>query len=227
MSRLSLLLIVALCLSIGVIIIDRGVIRGLNDNFRSSQNLHRAAVEDGKYWRDKEGKSHVRAIVAESNLEVAKSTLGDELKALAKEVSGLKRNIKNLKSYITVGVTTSGSATTGLIDTVVMKDSSARAFKWNDKWTEVAGVIQDTTVSLEYRVRDSLTFVSYYRSNGLFRPRSLMIDAISHNPNSTITGIKNTKITSLKRRRPRPGFYAGYGIGPAGLSPQVGVGLVY
>lgn len=230
MSRLSLLLLFALCAAIGIIIIERGMIRNLNDDFRSSQNLHELALKEAKYWRDKDGKSRARAIVAESNLEVAKSALEDELTTLAKEISGLKKNLKNLESYISVGLTTLGTATAILRDTVLIRDSvthNVKAFGWMDKWAKIDGTIQDTTVNLEYKVRDSLTFTTYYQSNGLFKPRSLMMDAISHNPNSAITGIKNVKITSLKRRRPRLSFYAGYGVGPAGLGPQIGVGLVY
>jgi len=230
MSRLSLLLLVCLAIAIVVIIVARGVIRNLNDDFHSSQNIHKITSNEAKYWRDKEGKSHARATVAESNLEIAKQALGDELTSLAKEVSGLKKNLKNLESYISVRMTASGTAITTLRDTVLIRDSvayNAKTFEWKDKWTKIGGTIRDTTVNLEYKVRDSLTFITYYHSNGFLRPKSLTLDAISHNPNSTITGIKNVKITSLKRRRPRLGFYAGYGMGAVGPSPQIGVGLVY
>jgi hypothetical protein len=230
MSRLSLLLLTLLGIAVVIIIINRGSMSNLQDDFRSSQDLHELSIKEVKYWRDKEGKSHARATVAESNLEVAKTVLGDELQSLSREVSGLKKNLKNLESYITVGITTSGSVIAPLRDTVLVRDSvtfTAKSFTWGDKWMQIDGMLADNTAHITYQSRDSLTFVTYYKKNGLLKTPSLMLDAISHNPNSTITGIKNVKITNIKRRRPRLGFYAGYGIGRGGFSPQVGVGLVY
>jgi hypothetical protein len=231
MSRLSLFLVAAFALVCILFAIEHQDKKNIKDDLRSSQNLHALANKKAELWRDKEGKSHARATIAESNLEVAKTVLGDEMKSLIKEVSGLKKNLKNLESYINVNLATSGSISTGLRDTVLIHDSTktlAKAFSWEDKWTNINGIITDTNLELNYRVRDSLTFVTYWKKNGLFKKPSLMLDAISYNPNSTITGIRNVKITTQPRRKPRLGFYLGYGVSLDGrIRPSAGVGLVY
>lgn len=231
MSRLSLLLTALLAITIILFAIERRSRLNLRDDFRSSQNLHGLALKEAKFWKDDAGKAHAQVEVATSNLEVAKTVLGDELQSIAKEVSGLKKNLKNLESYINLQTTTSGTITTGLRDTVLIHDSTktlAKAFSWEDKWTNINGIITDTNLELNYRVRDSLTFVTYWKKNGFFKKPSLMLDAISCNPNSTITGIRNVKITTQPRRKPRLGFYLGYGVGFDGrIRPSAGVGLVY
>lgn len=230
MTRLTALLLASLFACLIVIFAIRSNYNRLDRNYTSLQNIAGEETKKAKFWEDEAGKAHARVKVVETNLETAKQMLPGELESLRTEISGLKRNLKNLESYTKITTTSSGEITVVPRDTVFLRDSTwikGKHFTYSDKWIGIRGSIVDSRLNLSYRYRDSLVFATYWRNEGLFRKRVLTLDAVSFNPNSQIDGITNVEITVPKRRRPRLGIYAGYGASRDGLGPQVGVGIVY
>jgi hypothetical protein len=226
MNRFSLLLIVAVVvlLLVNAVQCQRGY--SLRSDVESLNALARLQTDSAKLWRDDAGRSRARADVAVANLDAVKQVYGSELNAVASEVKGLKRSLKNLETYTVTNMVTKGEITAGLRDTTIVNNVPAKTFGYSDDWINMSAIITDS-VSLKYQVRDSLSFVYYYERRGLFKKPALVIDAISHNPSSTITGIRNIRIQPPKRQKIGIGLYGGYGMSQFGLSPQVGIGVYY
>lgn len=226
MSRFSLLLIVTVVvlLLLNAIQCQRGY--SLRSDVDGFEALARLKHKEAKLWRDESGRSRAKADVAVANLDVVKQAYGNELGTIAKEITGLKKNLKNLETYTVTTLITKGEINTGLSDTVLINNIPAKTFGYSDKWISMSAVLTDS-VSLKYRVFDSLSFVYYYERRGLFRKPALVVDAISHNPNSTITGIRNIRIAAPRRQKIGVGVYGGYGVSQSGLSPQIGIGVYY
>jgi hypothetical protein len=230
MNRLTLFLATALAIAIAIIFIRGANNDRLNSDNESLRNMHAMMADSAEYWRDESGKARASEAVALTNLETAKEMMPRELEALRRDISGLKRNLSNLESVTAAGITSRGTISGSVRDTTIINNNIERrskTFTYGDKWIWVNGLISDSTFDLQYKYEDSMVFTTYWKKEGLFKKRVLTLDAISYNPNSTISGIKNIRIATPKRRKPRIGVYLGYGIGRNGLSPQVGVGMVY
>lgn len=231
MNRLSLLLIasVFLLLLLNVLQCQRG--HALKSEVDSFEALARQESKDAKVWKDKEGRSHAEKEVAVATLGAVRSVMGNELGRISKEVSGLHRDLKNLEAYTVTSLVTKGEITTGLTDTVIINNNTTvdgKVFRYEDQWLKLHGLLPgDESVTINYSVRDSLSFVYFYEKAGLFGKPSLVVNAISHNPNSTITGIKNIRIQPPPRKKVIIVLYGGYGASQFGLTPQVGIGVGY
>lgn len=226
MTRFSLLIIVIACVSIliNAVQCQRGYT--MRSDIESYEALAKLERDSAKLWRDDAGRSRATAEVAVANLDAVKHVYGKDITALADDIKGLKKNLRNLESYTVTNLVTRGEISTGLRDTTIINNVPSKTFGYHDEWINMSAVITDS-VKLKYQVRDSLQFVYYYENRGLFKKPALVIDAISHNPNATITGIKSIRIKPPEKMRIGIGVYGGYGVSQHGLSPQIGVGVYY
>lgn len=95
---------------------------------------------------------------------------------------------------------------------------------FEDKWLSIDGSLTDKPWT--YSIRDSLTFVSYYKKKGLFK-KQLVLNAYSANPNTTITGLTAIDIAQPKPKRIGIGLQAGYYYTGKAFVPAAGIGITY
>lgn len=210
-TTLRIIVLGAIVAILAMVVLTVAKFEGMRTERDSYKSLADAQVKEVKYWKDKEGLSHARAQAAEASTKAILDIHNAEMQDLRKQVSGLNKNLSNLKSYISTRVSTSDTIFTTLHDTVY-NNRPVKAFSYKDDWTVINGTLFQDSVKIKYQVTDSLTFVTYYKKQGLFKPKRLMVDGISYNPHSRITGLKNITVAQPPRKRFGVGPYIGIGI---------------
>lgn len=195
-----------------------------NDSWRS---LYTAEHSSAQIWRNSDSTSQAHLKDAMVSIDVLKQTHVAELDKAKKEISGLKRDLSNLQSHTSIGMTTAGSVEVRY-DTVRYDSISTPAFSYSDKWINLSGYfLRDFRVRVDYSVTDSISVTQYWKKepgiSGLFKPSVIYTDVISENPNSTIRTLKSISIRE-KQRRFSIGPQIGYSF-PGGAS--IGIGLSY
>lgn len=204
--------------------------------YRNSQELKSIVLNKGienkalvVKWVDSNNKSRARVKVVEANKETAKIAYGKELAALEVEIKGLK--IRNLRSSGSVQTVTEGRVEVQLVrDTIfVTGDPDTRHFTFEDPYLYLEGELSTIAdrMSLTYRITNSIKLVEYRKKSGFLGiKKEVVVEAISENPNTTITGLTSLKINPT-RKRVGLVLYAGLGMNSKGFSPQIGIGVGY
>jgi len=219
----------ALALALFLAILLVAYIQGLVAKADSAISLLEAERKGTKTWQDEAGRWRAQAQVGEATNKMIAETYAGEVKALRGQFDGLKTNLSNLKQYITTKVETSGTVTTVLRDTVYINQgdtTQAKTFLYSDEWLMLDGTIFDDSIKVSYYVKDSLTFVSYYKKRKLtelFKKPELLIDAISYNPHSRVSKIRSLAVAPPRNKRIVVVAYAGYD--PFNKTPSVGLGV--
>lgn len=114
------------------------------------------------------------------------------------------------------------------VDTVYVDSSSRYAFKYKDRWIDIAGTIGSESY-LNYITTDSLIVTGYSKKKGFLGlgKKEVYIDAYSLNPNSRIKGIQGVRIIKERQKRFGIGPYIGIGYDGDGWVPTVGLGANY
>jgi hypothetical protein len=201
----------------------------LDNNFRMTQ--------------DKEGFYRGIAESAETNITILKKVYEEELKELRKEFTNLTRNYNNLRGLFTLSTRTVNEISVKL-DSLreekyyydlagnVRNIKYSRNFTYSDKWSDFTGNIETNTVLVDldkitfnYSIKDSLTFVSYYKKDKVFGKKQLFIEGKSYNPHTMITGIREVNINNTYIPKWSVGLQSGYGFTQHGMGWYLGLGV--
>jgi len=172
-------------------------------------------------WRDAEGRSRAKLEVQEQSFKDVLNINRHKIEFLESEIDGLrKRNINqvttiSIKTVDTVKVTL--QADTVYRDTVIYRLPVKHHFTYQDDWTSINGSLSFFTnqVEVSYSTKDSLEIVDHSNKKGTY------LDVISHNPNSTITGMTNYRVDKKKKLRASPAIFTGM----SNKGPVVGAGV--
>jgi len=197
-----------------------------------------------KTFIDENGYYRARAESAESDLNTIKIVYEEDLKNLRKEFTEINRNYKNLNGLYKTSLYTIGELQIKLdsiysnIDTVYNNNGtiknivSRRNFKYKDQWININGTLifnnnnmYNDNIILMYGVKDSLTFVSYYKREKFLSKKKLYIEGKSYNPNTIITNLSQISINNYKEPKWSLGLHGGYGFTQHGLGWYMGVGV--
>jgi hypothetical protein len=143
-----------------------------------------------------------------------KSILRDktEEKELTKRIGKLSRLNNELKIQLTV----KGDIQLPVSDTlVIVKHDTIKAvgLNFHDRFLTLNGLYLNDSLHLNYQFRTGLDIATYWKENGLFKPRSLVVNVKPDNPHVTITGLDNYAI--VEKTKP---FYKTNGFwGTVGL----------
>lgn len=177
-----------------------------------------------EYYKDEKGNDVARILAVEAERDLLEMAYMDELK----KVDELNIKVKNLRSL------TTSTTETIITDTlkIYIKDSSLvtpiQYFEKEDEWITLNGAIYPNGyLGFSLEARDSLTYVTHWKRNGLFKAPSLTVDARSLSPYTKILSLQNINVQPRKASRIGVVIYGGYGVGSSGLSPQIGVGVGY
>ncbi len=199
-----------------------------NDASNSWQSSFEASAESARFWHNKEGLSQGEKKTAYAAIDVINAQHSAELDKAHQEISGLKKNNKNLQSLISIS-----SETTGKIEAVLKYSTittpgqlpqTVKSFAYSDKWSIIDGYFLRDSVQVKYKFYDSLRIVQYWNRDGLFKPKSLYTSVVSENPNTTLTGIKATTVRPPTSSRFGVVVFAGTTYP---FQPVIGIGLGY
>lgn len=169
------------------------------------------ANQTTKFYRDKYGREHGIATVAQADLANFRVLHADIVDSLKKEIGTDK--VDNVVV-----------ATREITDTVFVERDARGLILYNDKWTQMW---QPDSSRLSYIIKDSLSFVTYNKRYGFLNlKKEYVTHVINYNPNVRMTGLKSYAIKP-RDRRVGLGLSAGYAMTNSGLSPYVGAGIYY
>lgn len=181
-------------------------------------------------WRDEYGKQHARKQSIEANLKATRIVFKAETDSLISQIDGLKKNLKNLKTFTIVNQEITDTITIALLDTVYVPDiGTIKYFKYEDPFLYIDGRLSKLAdaVTLTYRITNPIKIVTYRRRYGfLGLKKENVVEVLSENPNASLTGLTHVVIAE-KRKRLGFDVFAGYGVGPGGAGVYIGVGLGY
>lgn len=179
-------------------------------------------------WRNRHGNSQARIKTLQSSRDALEVFYQDWVDSLAQQV-----DIKptHWQSATSVGLLNQRFVRIPVRDTLLLHDTTyvaANAFAYSDAWSRVRGVFTDTGVELTQSYTDSLSLVTHLKRNQgiggwVLGKRTLHTEVVSHNPYSSITGVKSwQKAVPVKR----------FGVGPyIGYDPlrgpSFGISLQY
>lgn len=225
-SRKTITIILAvLLIALGILSHYTLELAGDRDSYEA---LYHYQQDSAKIWRNKAGLSQAEAHTAKVTVAILKAEHSAQLDTLQKQIRGLKKNLSNLQSHTSVSSTTSGTFIAPAIDTsftLVLGQSAvkAKSFAYSDKWTSMNGYFLRDSVHVEYKIRDDIDVVQYWKRPGIFKPLNLYTDVISHNPHSEITALKSLSVRPPVRSKLGLDVFTGYAPG-AGLVVGIGVG---
>ena len=176
-------------------------------------------------YKGKSGTVHTEIKVVQAEHDV---WLEEYYQHLLKEArDSLKLKESELKEVVAASLYTSGSVKISIKrDTVRVHDTlyPAQVFKYQNKFINLVGRIENDSMDLGYKTFDSLTFVTYTKKKNWFAKKELYLNAFSMNPNASIKGLQSVKITA-----PPPkwavGITAGYYFNGQVVVPGVGIGI--
>jgi hypothetical protein len=195
-KEIIILLLLGVALLLGKCSADK------NRKIHDLKLLHKTSKSQVEQWKDKAGKNHSRAIVAEINAKNLNYVLNEDLKALKKEIGSLK---KNLISYSKISTTTEGGFKVGLKDTVVIindyKGIEAKVAAFKDDYIEFEQlIVQDSSIT-RYSIKNDFEYYHYYKKPGkfpfnVFKRKVAVAEIKFKNPNT-----KGEKIFTLILKR--------------------------
>jgi hypothetical protein len=182
----------------------------LHKECKTSLTLRQSTATEVKQWKDQAGFWRASSEI----IQREKNALNSELNQLHQDYQKLVKS-KRINSGTEI--------TTETVREVVLTYDTINVLSFNDRWLQV--MYEPDFSRLSLMSRDSISLVSYNKWNGLFKPRILTVEAVSHNPYTRVTGLR--KVEFSQARRVAPVVYAGFGANQDGLGWQVGIGVGY
>lgn len=158
------------------------------------------------HYTDKSGRDHAVKQV------VTIETFRDQFDSMCK--------ILKIKESQIQGLTVAVAQARGRV--VMVKDTSGQ-YNYHDNWSDFSFNNKDEQSVLDYRISDSLKFITYTKRKWFLGRETTFIDAYSLNPNITIASINSG--VKVAQDKGRFGFGPYVGIGTNGRDFRVTVGL--
>lgn len=102
-------------------------------------------------------------------------------------------------------------------------------FKYDDKFMDFKGKIDSGKLTADYKLRDSLTFITFHKNTGFLGlgKKKTFIDVQTQNPNVTFSRMQKIELTSEKVKKFSLGPCVNYGFNGEKFQPSIGVSLQY
>ncbi len=179
------------------------------------------------FWKDKAGREHARAQVAEANYSSLHAYYGPLIDSVLKtlKITGSKLD------YITAISTESKGRVYTRVDTVTKEGIKYLQYSGNDSYLTLTGNTGPNSFA-DYTYTDSLITAAYWKrkpflKGGIWGKKDLRLDAYSLNPNTKIKHVDALKVKGKPPGRFGVGPYLGYGYNGYIWCPSVGVSIQY
>lgn len=196
------------------------------------RSIYDAVKSEVVTWKNEAGKWEASATALEATSKEAKKFFEAEIERVQREYDVKVGKLSGvIETTLRTNDTIKLTEVKTLRDTVRLtevKEVPVPTFTYSDEWGDFTLKREMFWDVLEYEVRDSITFVSHYVRNGVFKPRKLIIRGTSHNPNTQITGIDQFVIRENPNRfalGPQLGFF--YNPITGEVKPSLGLGLTW
>lgn len=188
-----------------------------------SAKVEKTKKEPPVKYKDKGGTTHTEKKVAVADVKTIKASYQKIIDSLTDVI---KIKDKQLKDVVAVGTKTTGTFKP-VIDTIYIDSIPTVTASFSDNYLSIFGVVnEDSTWTYSYH--DSLMLTTYWKKSGFLKlKKTLMLDAFSMNPNTTIEGLSAIKISEAKPKKWAIGFNVSYGYDGVKWKPVVGVGINY
>lgn len=197
--------------------------------------LYTIEIQDKKIktYVDRNGVVHGQVEV----LSIDRGIYAQTLKPLAKS---LNTKIKNINNIINLNMENQGELSAKIdtqykiiqtINNNIIKYDTVfyNVVNYKDKFMDFNGKIEKGILNAKYKIRDSLTFVTFSKNTGFLGlgKKKTYIDVQTQNPNISFTQMKNIELTNIKNKKFSVGPCINYGIGANGFQPSIGISLQY
>lgn len=200
-------------------------IRHRNQDKAEYQEIMQEKDDTIRYHRAQTGQLIASKLAAEADRETVEQAYAADLQKIRET---FQIESKNIRSFVKAQFDARGSGTTIVRDTVFIDSTgvqiSERNFVLSDGYLSMAGRFRENAgLSYEYSYKDSLTIVSHFKKQGLFKPRRLYVDAAFQNQNNKITGLRNIQVSDYKDKRFGIGPYVGWDLANWRLAAGVSI----
>ena len=170
--------------------------------------------EEALVWQEKDSTWRAEKKTFEASLASLEYSHALKIDELMERIDGLK-NTDQIRNVLVTSTSTKGSFETPALN-LNLSCNHTFNFENQDRWSSFLGSYDNGIVSLNYEVKDSITYVDYWKRPGFLKRKVPTIHGISHNPNTTIYGLNNISI-----KVPRPIVTVNAGIGVTYYDGQV------
>lgn len=132
-----------------------------------------------------------------------------------KELKKRIGNLNNLTSALKIELTAKEDLQLPVTDTIVIiKHDTIKggSLHFHDRFLTLNGLCLDDSLYVRYQFRTGLDIATYWKREGWFKPRSLVVNIKPDNPHVRITGLDHYSITEKKRFYQTKGFWFGLGM---------------
>lgn len=164
------------------------------------------SIKKSKEWKSKDSLWRSEVQTLETTLQSLKESKQTEIQDLIKKIEGLKK-AKNIQSITLSSSRTRGSFQTEVNSIVNINCDHKFNFIAQDEWSNFQGNYDNGILSWDYEVNDSISYTTYWKRPGFLKSKKLFTQALSHNPNTKITGLKNINV-----RIPKPYIQISVGL---------------
>lgn len=202
----ELLLIVLL--TILVVIIK---VRSCNDSNHYSKLLS-TQQDSTSIWKDESGRWHAATVAAQLSESELRKYYENEVQEIR---SDYNVKLKNVTAYLKAELQTHQvlrmKADTGNVINISNTNGIDTAlFHYADPWLTLNAQLHSNELTIYQERRDSISFLISHTRPWIFGPSTYMVNGISYNPNTVISGLTGVTIR-IPQKRFGVGPYLGYG----------------
>jgi hypothetical protein len=181
-----------------------------------------------KQWKDEAGRWHAEAVASELSKDEMKTFFSKEVSELQKDFN---IKLKDVTAYLKASIQSDKDITMAvdsgsMISVTNLNGSDTAVFHFNDAWSTINASLYNNKLHLIQQSYDSISFVTSIKRSWLFGPRTTVLNGISYNPSSKISGITGIEI-KVPSRRFGIGPYVGYGFNGKSWGMNAGVSIHY
>jgi hypothetical protein len=173
-------------------------------------SIHHRTLKDGTRIAEKRSTE-----LSQKDFEKAVLKSRDSVRQLKERIGSLAHLTRSLR----VELAEKDTIRAPIHDTVlIVRHDTVRAGKvrYQDRWLSLDGLLLNDSLRLSYGLRADLDIATYWKSDGLLKPKYLVVNILSRNPHLAVTGIEDFHIRPKQRFFETNAFHLAIGFA-AGL----------
>lgn len=148
-------------------------------------------------WKGKDSLNRAENTVLRVNFDNFKKTKNEQINNLVDQIEGLK-SVKNIETTTLVSTVNAGAVNIRVKPEIRVNQPNSFSFHNTGQWHEFKGNYTNNNLQINYTVKDSLSFTTFWKRPSFLKPKRLNIQGISYNPNTEIIGLKNITVEQPK-----------------------------
>jgi hypothetical protein len=182
---------ILLILFIGLYTCERRKKQLSKDLYNGYKNLYNAEQKKVKVWQDEAGKWRAKQEATELSVNTIKDLIknnDEKLLKIQSEFPELKKNMRNLDTYIKTVIKDTLFIKTTLTDTnwVTVNGDTVKGKKgiYKDEWSDCIGLVYNDSLQVNCVTKDSISTVVYWKRKWFLAKKVYHIEFKNANPNN-------------------------------------------